>query len=321
MERIVVITSGGDAPGMNAAIRAATRSAVDRGWEVLGVRRGFEGLMQDRMEPLRARDVGGIMQLGGTVLGSARADEFRTLEGRQTALHNLARRGVDAAVVIGGNGTQQGSAALSEMGFPVIGIASTIDNDLHGSEPSIGADTAVNITIEAIDRLRTTGASHHRAHIVQTMGRNHGHLGLLSGIAGGAEIIQIPEWELEPAEVAERLRAAYLRGKTHSIVVVAEGCRTDAQGLADFVGEQDLGFIVRVIILGHVVRGGSPTAFDRVLATRLGVAAVDALGNDVHGVLVGMHKHDVRMTPLDEVATTKKSLDLEYIELARVLAQ
>jgi 6-phosphofructokinase 1 len=323
MDKIAVLTSGGDAPGMNAAIRAVARSAIDRGWEVFGVYRGFEGLMQDSIRPLRARDVGGIIQHGGTILGSARCEEFKTEAGRRDAIHNLSKHGIDALVVIGGSGSQQGSAALDAMGFPVVGIASTIDNDLYGAEPSIGSDTALNVTIEAIDRLRTTGSSHHRAHLVQTMGRDCGYLGLMAGIAGGAEVIVIPEKEITPPEIAERLRDAYLRGKTHSIVVVAEGAKYDANAIARHFEEHkaEIGFVVRVTILGHVVRGASPTASDRLLATRCGVAAVKALAEGRHGVLVGVQRRAVGETPLEEVARTKKTLDLEFIELARILAQ
>jgi 6-phosphofructokinase 1 len=323
MDKIAVLTSGGDAPGMNAAVRAVVRSAIDRGWEVYGVQRGFEGLIQDSIRPLRARDVGGIIQHGGTILGSARCEEFRTEAGRREAIHNLSRHGIDALIVIGGNGSQTGSAALDAMGFPVVGVASTIDNDLHGAEPTIGSDTALNVTIESIDRLRTTGSSHHRAHIVQTMGRNFGYLGLMAGIAGGAEVIVIPEKEVAPAEVAARLRDAYLRGKTHSIVVVAEGAKYDAAAIARHFEEHkaEIGFVVRVTILGHVVRGAAPTAADRLLATRTGVSAVDALAEGRRGNLVGMVRQAIALTPLAEVAVTKKALDLDYIELARVLAQ
>ncbi len=323
MEKIAVLTSGGDAPGMNAAIRAVVRSAIDRGWEVFGVYRGFEGLIQDSIRPLRARDVGGIIQHGGTILGSARCEEFKTESGRREAIHNLSRHGIDSLVVIGGNGSQSGAAALDAMGFPVVGVGSTIDNDLHGAEPSIGADTALNVTIEAIDRLRTTGSSHHRAHLVQTMGRDFGYLALMAGIAGGAEVIVIPEREVAPADVAERLRDAYLRGKTHSIVVVAEGAKYDAQSIANHFEEHkaEIGFIVRTTILGHVVRGAAPTAADRLLATRTGVSAVKVLAEGRHGVLVGMKARSVAETPMTEVATTTKTLDLDYIELARVLAQ
>lgn len=323
MKNIALLTSGGDAPGMNAAIRAVVRRAIDHGVVVHGIQHGYQGLIKGDFRRLDARDVGGILQTGGTILGSARSAEFKTEEGRKKAIEQLTSVGAQALVVIGGNGSQTGSLALSKMGFPVVGIASTIDNDLVGSEPSIGADTAVNITIESLDRLRTTGASHHRAHIVETMGRDYGYLGLMAGIAGGAEVISIPEAEVDPEEIADRLRDASARGKTHSIVVVAEGCKQNATRIAKHFEdhEGEIGFLIRVTILGHVVRGGSPTAFDRLLATRLGVAAVDALQHGEKGRLVGMLGQQVRSTPLDEVASKPKSLDLEMIRLAQVLAR
>lgn len=323
MKRVAVLTSGGDAPGMNAAIRAVVRRAIDHGMQALGVHRGYDGLITGDFAELDARFVGGILHRGGTILGSARSTEFKTREGREAAVTQLEKRGVEGLIVIGGNGSQTGASALSAMGFPVVGVASTIDNDLHGSEPSIGADTALNITIESLDRLRTTGASHHRAHIVETMGRDFGYLGLMAGIAGGAEVISVPEAEVPPAEIAVRLRDASLRGKTHSIVVVAEGCTHDATVVAQHFKEREaeIGFLIRLTILGHVVRGGAPTAFDRLLATRLGVGAVDALAAGERGFLVGMLGQQVRKTPLDEVASTRKVLDLELIRLAQVLAR
>src|SRR3954468_2783802 len=272
MERIAILTSGGDAPGMNAAGRAATRAALARGWEVFGVKNGYAGLVADTIDPLHARDVGGIIQRGGTVLGSARAPEFAQEEGRSKALHNLAARGIEALIVIGGNGSQTGSHSLHRAGYPVVGIASTIDNDLYGTDLTIGVDTAINVTVEAIDRLRTTGSSHQRAFLVETMGRNCGYIALMTGIAGGAEVIVTPECEVEPHDVVERLSAAYSRGKTHAIVVVAEGSKHNARAMMDYFHEQreTIGFGLRVTTLGRVVRGGAPTAADRVLATRLG---------------------------------------------------
>lgn len=323
MKTLALLTSGGDAPGMNAAIRAVVRRAIDAGMTVFGAQRGYDGLIRGEFLRLDARDVGGILHRGGTILGSARSREFTTASGRERALAAMAKEGIEALVVIGGNGSQAGAAALSAMGFPVVGVASTIDNDLFGAEPSIGADTAVNVTIEALDRLRTTGASHHRAHFVETMGRDFGYLALMSGIASGAEVISIPEAEVSPVEIEDALRDAARRGKTHSIIVIAEGCTNDATAVAKHFAdrEDDLGFIVRATILGHVVRGGAPTAFDRLLATRLGVAAIDALAAGDHGKLIGMIGQQVHKTPLDEVAATRKRLDLELIELAQVLAR
>jgi 6-phosphofructokinase 1 len=320
---MAVLTSGGDAPGMNAAVRAATRAACARGWEVHGVRNGFAGLLADSIEPLRARDVGGIMQHGGTVLGSARAAEFKTEEGRAKSLHNLRRRGVDALVVIGGNGSQTGSCHLAQAGFPVIGVASTVDNDLYGTDITIGVDTAINITLEAIDRLRTTGSSHRRAFLVETMGRNCGYIALMAGLAGGAEVIVVPECEVPPAEVAERLRSAYERGKTHALVVVAEGARQGAQAMMAHFAEHrsTIGFGLRATTLGHVVRGGAPSAADRILATRLGAGAVERLAAGDAGVLVGMVNNAIASTPLAEVAGRTKPIDCALLDLARTLAQ
>lgn len=323
MKRIAILTSGGDAPGMNAAVRAVTRAALAQGWEIYGVRNGYAGLIADNMEPLRARNVGGIIHRGGTVLGSARCPEFHEAEGRAKALHHLAQREINALIVIGGNGSQTGSSLLAAAGFPVIGLASTIDNDVFGTDVSIGVDTAVNITLEAIDRLRTTGASHQRAFLVETMGRHCGHIALFAGIAGGAEVIAIPEHEVKPQEVAERLGAAYARGKTHAIVVVAEGARHGAQAMMRYFEKHkaQIGFELRVTTLGHVVRGGIPSAFDRVLATRLGAAAIDWLARDAAGMLLGMRGTDIVATPLAEVAGNTRPIDIALLDMARVLAQ
>ena len=323
MQRIAILTSGGDAPGMNAAVRAATRAAIARGWDVYGVRNGYAGLLSDTIEPLHARDVGGIIQRGGTVLGSARSPEFRENVGLERAASNLVRRGIDALIIIGGNGTQTGAYRLSVAGFPVMGVASTIDNDLVGTDVTIGVDTAVNVTLEAIDRLRTTGSSHQRAFLVETMGRDCGYIALMTGIAGGAEVIATPECEVEPAVVAERLSAAYRRGKTHALVVVAEGAKHGADAMMKhFTAHRaEIGFGLRVTTLGHVVRGGVPTASDRVLATRLGAAAVDQLAAGAKGLLVGLVGGQIATTPLADVAGKTKPIDCTLLELARVLAQ
>ena len=322
LKKIAVLTSGGDAPGMNAAVRAVTRAALAKGWEVFGVRNGFAGLVTGAMERLAARDVGGIIQHGGTVLGSARSPEFREAHGRSRALASLAARGIDALVVIGGNGSQTGSSALAREGFSVVGVASTIDNDLYGTDVSIGADTAVNITLEAIDSLRTTASSHQRAFAVETMGRDCGYIALMAGIAGGAEVIALPEQEITPAHVAERLRAAYQRGKTHALVVIAEGARCGVHELMQYYEREgdSIGFELRVTRLGHVVRGGTPGAADRVLATRLGDAAVECLSRGESGVLVGLLHGEIAATPLAEVAGRTRPANAELLELARVMA-
>jgi 6-phosphofructokinase 1 len=321
--RVAVLTSGGDAPGMNAAIRAVVRSGIGRDWEMFGVRQGFAGLLEQAIVPLGSRSVGGIIQQGGTMLGSARCTEFAQASVRRHALGVLRRRGIEALVVIGGNGSQTGAHALSAMGFPVVGVASTIDNDLYGSDITIGVDTALNVALEAIDRLKVTASSHQRGFLVEVMGRDCGYLALMCGIAGGAEAVVLPEIETDPERLAQELRASYERGKMHGIVVVAEGARLNAAALARYFDEnrQRLGFAIRVTTLGHVQRGGTPTAFDRLLGTRLGAAAIDCLARGEHGVLVGLHGGSTGTTPLPEVAKGAKSLDPKLLELARVLAR
>jgi len=323
MRSIAVLTSGGDAPGMNAAIRAVTRSALDLNMTVYGVRQGFQGLVNDQISPLSAREVGGIIQIGGTFLGSARNKEFREESARSKALRNLAQRGIEGLVVIGGNGSQTGAQLLGKLGFPVVGVASTIDNDLFGTDVTIGSDTAVNVTLEAIDHLRTTGSSHSRAFLVETMGRDCGYIAIMAGLAGGAEVISVPENEVPAREIAERLRAAYERGKTHAIVVIAEGVKENSAKIISWFerNKQMVGFELRTTVLGHVVRGAPPTAFDRVLATRLGVSAVKALSDGEFGVLVGWQNGVVTRTPLAEVAGRTKAITTELVELARVLAR
>jgi 6-phosphofructokinase 1 len=323
MKRIAVLTSGGDAPGMNAAIRAVTRTGLDRGWYVSGIRHGYNGLVNDNQIPLEARVVGGIIHQGGTMLGSSRCPEFETEAGRLKALRTLRKNNIDALVVIGGNGSQAGAYALSEMDYPVIGVASTIDNDVYGSDISIGVDTALDVALEAIDRIKVTASSHERAFIVEVMGRECGYLALMAGIAGGADVIIIPEAEIDPETAATSLRAAYERGKTHALVVVAEGAQCNADKLAHYFQEhrQRLGFELRVTILGHVQRGGTPGSFDRLLASRLGAAATDHLARGQQGILLGLIGDKVTATPLKEVATNKKKLDLQLLELARILAK
>src|SRR5579862_5888911 len=234
MKRIAVATTGGDAPGLNAAIRAVVRTAIDRRWEVVGVRHGYAGLVHNDFVPLGARDVGGIMQLGGTMLRSRRYPEFETADAQQQAVQVLARHAIDALIIIGGDGSQTGALALANRGVRVVGVASTIDNDLAGSDITIGVDTALNVALEAIDRLKVTASSHERAFLIEVMGRHCGYLALTAGIAGGAEAIAIPEVETDPEALARCLRDGYDRGKPHAIVVVAEGARYDAEGLLKY---------------------------------------------------------------------------------------
>ena len=325
VKRIAVLTSGGDAPGMNAAIRAVVRMGLGNGWETFGVRNGYMGLVDGGMNiaPLGPRDVGGILGLGGTFLGSARLETFKDEGTRKKGLANLTAHGIDGLVVIGGNGSQAGALSLSKMGLPVVGVASTIDNDLSGSGITIGVDTALNIALEAIDRLRVTAASHRRAFLLEVMGRKCGYLALMAGIAGGADVVVVPEAEVEPESVADELEAAYRRGKAHALVVVAEGAKHNADALAKHFDHHRgrLGFDLRVTTLGHVQRGGTPGAFDRLLATRLAVGAVEALARNEHGVLVGLQRGEVRTTPLGEIVNIHKPLDLNLLHLQKVLAK
>ena len=317
MRRIAVLTSGGDAPGMNAAIRAVTRSALDRGWEVYGVRNGFAGLIAGHTEPLSARSVGGIMQYGGTFLGSARCPDFTTEAGQLKAVGQLSKQNIEALIVIGGSGSQTGAHALSQMGVQVVGVASTIDNDLGGCDISIGVDTALNIALESIDRLKTTASSHQRAFLVEVMGRQCGYLALMAAIAGGAEVVVIPEIETTPEQVAMALRAAYNKGKAHAIAVVAEGARHNAEALVAYFREQHqrIGFELRTTTLG------APTAYDRLLASRLGAAAVGALARGESAVLAGMIQGRLTLTSFAEVVGIQKPIDPELFTLAQVLDQ
>ncbi len=323
MKRIAVLTSGGDAPGMNAAIRAVVRVGIYNGLEVFGVRHGYAGLINGEFVPLTARSVGGILQLGGTVLGSARSEEFKTEAGRNKAIGNLAEQNIEGLVVIGGNGSQTGALALLRQGFPVVGISSTIDNDLPGTDTSIGVDSALNVALESIDRLRVTASSHQRAFLVEVMGRNSGYLALMSGLAGGAEMIVIPEVEMSPEQVAQGLREAYDRGKRHAIAVVAEGAKYDADAIAAYFREhgEELGFELRVTTLGHVQRGSEPSAFDRLLATRFGAAAVNSIVREETGVLQVYQAGQIKAIPLEEVGARSKQLDLRLYELARTMAR
>lgn len=321
MKRVAVLTSGGDAPGMNAAIRSVIRCGVSKGWDMYGVRQGYAGLISGNIHQMGTRDVGGILQKGGTILGSARCEEFTTQEGRIKAVRALRQMGIDALVVIGGNGSQTGSYYLNEQGFPVVGIASTIDNDLVGSEMTIGVDTALNIALEAIDRLKVTASSHQRAFLLEVMGRKCGYIALMAGIAGGAEYILIPEVETDPEEVAERLRLAYEHGKNHAIIVVAEGATYNADALTQYFEKhkERLGFKIRATILGHVQRGGDPGAFDRLLASRFGNGAIEAIDREEYGVLVGLNKGKITTTPLQDIVGHTKKLSQEMIELSRKL--
>lgn len=323
MKRVAVLTSGGDAPGMNAAVRAVVRTGLSQGWEMIGVRKGYAGLIAGDMTSLGYRDVGGIIQQGGTFLGSSRCPDMMTEDGHRKAVDSMSRRSVDALIVVGGNGSQTGSYSLSRMGVPVVGIGSTIDNDLVGTDMAIGVDTALNIALEAIDRLKVTASSHHRAFLVEVMGRECGYLDLVAGITGGAEAVVLPGRSLDPDRLAEVLHDSYERGKQNALVVVAEGAEWNARRLATHFKEHHsrLGFDLRLTILGHVQRGGSPDSFDRLLASRLGAEAVRQLSAGSEGVVLGLVGGRIAATPLSDVAGKAKQLDPALIELAEVLAR
>lgn len=322
-KRVGILTSGGDAPGMNAAIRSAVRTGIAKGWDMFGIRHGYQGLINGDITPLGARSVGGIVERGGTILHSARSDEFKTHEGRLRALKKLKEKKIDAAVIIGGGGSQTGAYELSQLGFPVVGISSTIDNDLYHADITIGVHTALNTALEAIDRLRTTASSHGRVFLVEVMGREYGYLALVSGIAGGAEAIVIPEVETDPEEIASEILSAYERGKSHAIVVVAEGAKYNAERLAEYYEKhhERLGFELRITKLGHVQRGGSPTVFDRLLATRLGAFATECLSEGRYGIMVSEFEGRDSLIPLSEVVANQRKLDLSLLRLARILAE
>ncbi|MHB8134334.1 MAG: ATP-dependent 6-phosphofructokinase [Anaerolineaceae bacterium] len=321
MKKYAVLTSGGDAPGMNAAIRAVVRSGLEKGWEMFGVRNGFAGLISGNFVQMGPRDVGGIMQKGGTILGSARSLEFKTLDGQRKAIRSLNSAGIDGLFVIGGNGSQTGSYMLSKLKFPVVGIASTIDNDLFGSDTTIGVDTALNVALEAVDRLKVTASSHQRAFLLEVMGRDCGYLALMTALAGGAEAVIIPEVKVSPEDIAEILGKAYEKGKAHAIVIVAEGAEYNAEKLSAYFKEHHdrLGFDLRVAILGHIQRGGTPSAYDRILASRLGSGAVEAMAKGETGVLIGWVHSKLKSTPLEIVVNSKKEIDRSLVDLARIL--
>jgi 6-phosphofructokinase 1 len=321
MRTIGVMTSGGDAPGMNPCVRAVVRTALSNGLRVKGIRRAYEGLVAGDFADMGARDVGGIIQKGGTVLMTGRFPAFSELRYQRLGLRKLNEAGIDGLVVIGGEGSMQGARALSELGFPVIGIPASIDNDIHGTQMSLGVDTALNTIIEAIDKLRDTASSHQRAFVVETMGRGSGYLALISGIIAGAEMTLIPELEIAPEEVASAVSDAYVRGKTHCIIVVAEGARPHGQALIEQLDAMNTGFHFRLTILGHVQRGGRPTAFDRLLAARFGVSAVERLLAGERGLMVGLAGREITATPLPEVCDRKRQANLEYYRMARMLAK
>jgi 6-phosphofructokinase 1 len=318
---IGVLTSGGDAPGMNAAIRAVVRTAHANNMDVIGVMHGYEGLVNGEFKPMGARDVGGILQRGGTVLLTSRSKRFMEPAGQRDAIRRMNEAGMDALIVIGGEGSMNGAYALSQKDIKVIGIPGSIDNDIWGTNIAIGTDTAMNTIMDAVDKLRDTASSHQRAFLIETMGRNSGYLAVMAGIVCGAEIVLIPEVPVTVDEVAKAIEEAYQRGKTHAILINAEGSPIRTTDLAAKIDQMDVGFKTRMTILGHIQRGGSPTAYDRLLASRMGVKAVEALVEGTHGVMTGLKGKGIDFIPLADVISNKRKVNMEYFHMAKVLAR
>jgi 6-phosphofructokinase 1 len=305
---------------MNAAVRAVARTAFARRWEVVGIEAGYQGLVEGRFKRLDNRSVGGILQRGGTMLGTARSTEFATPKGQELAASRLERAGAEGLVVIGGEGSLTGALRLQERGVKVVGIPATIDNDVWGTDTAIGVDTALNTALEAIDRIKDTASSHQRAHVVEVMGRRCGYLALMSAIAGGAEVVLVPEFEAKPREIMRAFRKSWEQDKPHFIVVAAEGASLSADDIHKYINDTEGAFQSRLTVLGHVQRGGSPTAFDRILASRMGTAAVKALSEAQSGIMIGLEGRQSKNISLNEVVGQVRPLDADIYEMAEVLA-
>ena len=321
MKKIAVLTSGGDAPGMNAAIRAVVRACAFHQLECVGVFRGLQGLIEGDFKEMGPRSVKNIINRGGTILKSARSKEFRTAEGRAKAYEQLKKLGIDALVVIGGDGTFTGANVfMSEYDIPIVGLPGTIDNDINGTDYTIGYDTALNTVVEAIDKIRDTANSHNRLFLIEVMGRDAGDIALNAGIGAGAEEILIPEQNLGKERLVSSLKRSKKSGKSSSIVVVAEGDQSGKNifELADYVRGNLDDYEVKVTVLGHIQRGGTPSCFDRVLASRLGVGAVDALLNNERGVMIGVANNIIVSVPFEDAIKGDNEIDLNLIRVADI---
>ncbi|QQX75885.1 MULTISPECIES: 6-phosphofructokinase [Aequorivita] len=322
-KKIGVLTSGGDAPGMNAAIRAVVRACAYYNLECVGIYRGLQGLIEGDFKELNARTVKNIINRGGTFLKSARSKEFRTEEGRKKAFNNLQNENIDALVVIGGDGTFAGASVfIKEFNFPIVGLPGTIDNDINGTDYTIGYDTALNTVVEAIDKIRDTANSHNRLFLVEVMGRDAGDIALNAGIGAGAEEILIPEQNMGRERLVESLSRSKKSGKTSSIVVVSEGDQIGKNifGLAQYIEENLKEYEVRVTVLGHIQRGGSPSCYDRVLASRLGVGAIDALLRGETNVMIGIVHNKVVSVPFSEAIKGSNEIDEDLIRVADIIS-
>ncbi|APH04103.1 6-phosphofructokinase [Bacillus weihaiensis] len=318
MKKIGVLTSGGDSPGMNAAVRAVVRKAIFHNVEIYGIFHGYSGLIEGQIEKLELGSVGDIIHRGGTKLYSARCPEFKTVEGQKKGIEQLKKHGIEGLVVIGGDGSYMGAKKLTEHGFPCVGVPGTIDNDIPGTDFTIGFDTALNTVIDAIDKIRDTATSHERTYVIEVMGRHAGDIALWSGLAGGAETILIPEADYNMDHVISRLQRGHERGKKHSIIVVAEGVGSGVE-IAKQV-EEATSFETRVSVLGHVQRGGSPSAFDRVLASRLGAFAVELLLEGKGGRCVGIQKNELVHHDILEILDQPHTIDENMYQLSKELS-
>ncbi|WP_217586957.1 6-phosphofructokinase [Lentibacillus saliphilus] len=318
MKKIGVLTSGGDAPGMNAAIRAVVRKAIYHSMDVYGIKYGYQGLIDGHIEEMEIGSVGDIIQRGGTQLYSARCNEFKTDAGQEKALAQLKKHGIEGLIVIGGDGSFRGAQKLADKGFPCIGVPGTIDNDIAGTDFTIGFDTALNTIIDAIDKIRDTATSHERTYVIEVMGRNAGDLALWAGLADGAESILIPEAPDEFDNVLERLKRGHARGKKHSIIILAEGVGSGIEYGQRI--EEATNLETRVTVLGHIQRGGSPTAADRVLASRLGAKAVDLLRNGQSGKMVGIQNNQLVEHNITDVVAERNEINHDMYKLANELS-
>ena len=319
---IGVLTSGGDAPGMNAAIRAVTRAAIFNGFRVKGIYRGYKGMLTDEIVEFKTQNVSNIIQMGGTILKTARCKEFQTPEGRKQAYDNLVKEGIDALVVIGGDGSLTGARVFAtEYNVPIVGLPGTIDNDLYGTDMTIGYDTALNTIMQCVDKIRDTATSHERLFFIEVMGRDAGFLALNGAIATGCEAAIIPEISTEVDQLAELIQNGFRKSKNSSIVLVAESPITGgAMGLAERVKNEYPQYDVRVSILGHLQRGGSPTATDRILASRMGAAAIDALLEDQRNVMIGVHNDEIVYVPFFKAIKNDKPIDRTLLKTLRTLS-
>ena len=319
---IGILTSGGDAPGMNAAIRAVTRAAIYNGMEVKAIYRGYKGLITGEIKQFKTQNVSNIIQQGGTILKTARCQEFMTVEGRQLAYDTLKREKIDALVTIGGDGTLSGARIFaSEHDYPIVGIPGTIDNDLFGTDTTIGYDTALNTIMEAVDKIRDTATSHERLFFIEVMGRDAGFLALNGAIASGAEAAIIPEIATEVDQLGELIKNGFRKSKNSSIVLVAESPTTGgATALAERVKNEFPQYDVRVTILGHIQRGGSPTANDRILARRMGAAAIDALLEDQRNVMIGIRNDQIEYVPFNKAIKNDKPINRDLLNTLRILS-